>query len=102
MGLIPGSRRYPGEGNGKNTPVLLPGEFHGQRSLVAIIHGVEKSQTQLIWHLYSTFITSERFLFFSPLYKQLQWAPIYADNCFEDEICYKAYEVVPHQQGFLA
>ena len=47
MGLIPGSRRYPGEGNGKNTPVLLPGEFQGQRSLVAIIHGVEKSQTQL-------------------------------------------------------
>ena len=27
---IPGSERSPGEG----TPVLLPGEFHGQRSLV--------------------------------------------------------------------
>ena len=24
----------PGEGNGKLTPVFLPGEFHGQRSLV--------------------------------------------------------------------
>ena len=32
-GLIPGSRRSPGEGNG-NSPVLLPGESHGQRSLV--------------------------------------------------------------------
>ena len=30
---IPGSGRSPGEGNG-NTPVFLPGEFHGQRSLV--------------------------------------------------------------------
>ena len=30
-GLIPGSERYPGEGNGNP---LLPREFHGQRSLV--------------------------------------------------------------------
>ena len=29
-GLIPGSGRSPGEGNGKP---FLPGEFHGQRSL---------------------------------------------------------------------
>ena len=33
-GLIPGSGRSPGEGNGYPTPVFLPGEFHGQRSLV--------------------------------------------------------------------
>ena len=33
--LIPGSGKYPGEGNGwLPTPVFLPGEFHGQRSLV--------------------------------------------------------------------
>ena len=32
--LIPGSGRSPGEGNGKSTPVLLPGKSHGQRSLV--------------------------------------------------------------------
>ena len=32
---IPGSRRSPGEGYlQKPTPVLLPGELHGQRSLV--------------------------------------------------------------------
>ena len=29
------------------TPVLLPGESHGRRSLWAIVHGVTKSQTQL-------------------------------------------------------
>ena len=34
MGSIPGSGRSPGEGNGKPTPVFLPGEFHGWRSLV--------------------------------------------------------------------
>ena len=31
MGSIPGLGRYPGEGNG--TPVFLPGQFHGHRSL---------------------------------------------------------------------
>ena len=31
-GLIPGSGRSPGEGG--NSLIFLPGEFHGQRSLV--------------------------------------------------------------------
>ena len=33
-GLIPGSGRSSEEGNGKPTPDILPGEFHGQRGLV--------------------------------------------------------------------
>ena len=33
-GLIPGSGRSPGEREWLPTPVLLPGEFHGQKSLV--------------------------------------------------------------------
>ena len=33
-GVIPGLGRSPGEGNGNITPVFLPGESHGQRSLV--------------------------------------------------------------------
>ena len=33
-GSIPGSGRSPGEGNGSPFPVFLPGESHGQRSLV--------------------------------------------------------------------
>ena len=33
-GLIPGSGRSPGEGHGNLTPVFLPGESHGWRSLV--------------------------------------------------------------------
>ena len=33
-GLIPVSGRCPGEGNGNPTPVFLPRESHGQRSLV--------------------------------------------------------------------
>ena len=33
MDSIPGSGRFPWEGNGKPTPVILPGESHVQRSL---------------------------------------------------------------------
>ena len=33
VGSIPGSGRSPGEGNGNFTPVFLPGDSHGQRSL---------------------------------------------------------------------
>ena len=33
MGLIPGSGRSPEEGDGLPTPVFLPEESHGQRSL---------------------------------------------------------------------
>ena len=33
-GSIPGSGRTPGEGDGNPTPVCLPGESHGWRSLV--------------------------------------------------------------------
>ena len=32
VALNPGWGSFPGEGNG-NTPVFLPGKFHGQRSL---------------------------------------------------------------------
>ena len=34
LGLIPGSGRSPEEGKWQPTSVLLPGETHGQRSLV--------------------------------------------------------------------
>ena len=33
LGLIPGLGSSPGEGNGLPTPVFLPGDFHGQKSL---------------------------------------------------------------------
>ena len=33
-GLIPGLGRSPGVGSGQPTPVFLPGESNGQRSLV--------------------------------------------------------------------
>ena len=43
-GLIPGSGRFPGEGN---TLVFLPGEPHGQRTRWAVFHGVTRNWTQL-------------------------------------------------------
>ena len=35
------------EGNNKPTPVFLPGESCGQRSLMAAVHGVPQSQTRM-------------------------------------------------------
>ena len=37
----------PGRRAWQRTPVFSPGEFDGQRSLVAIVYGVTKSQTRL-------------------------------------------------------
>ena len=52
-GSIPGWGRFPGEGNGKPTPVFLPGESHGQRSLAGYsLWGHKESDTteQLSMH----------------------------------------------------
>ena len=68
---IPGSGRYPGEGNGnpiqysQSTPVFLPGKSHGQRSLVGYTPLGRKSWTRL-----SDFTSF--FLF--------KWRPLWADT----------------------
>jgi len=46
-GSNPGFGKIPWRRKWQPTPVSLPGEFHGQRSLGATIHRVAKSQTQL-------------------------------------------------------
>ena len=48
-GLIPGSGRSPGEGNG-NTPVFLPGKFHGLRSLAGYSPWGTKESDLTEWH----------------------------------------------------
>ena len=58
-GLIPGSGRSPGEGNGNPTPVFLPREFHGQGSLADYtVHGVTKSRHD--WATSTSFTFSEK------------------------------------------
>ena len=43
LGSVPGLGRSPGEREWLPMPVFLPGEFHGQRSLVGYtVHGVAK------------------------------------------------------------
>jgi len=45
-GSIPGSGGSPGGRHGKRTPVFLPGEFHGQRSLAGYSPwGLKESDT---------------------------------------------------------
>ena len=51
-GTIPGSGRAPGEGNGNPlTPVFLPGESHGKRSLVPVFGGeLQSMEWQRVGH----------------------------------------------------
>ena len=50
LGLIPGSGKSPGEGNGDLIPVFLPGVSHGQRSLVGY-HSLYISIASGIWNI---------------------------------------------------
>ena len=43
----PWIRKIPWQRKWQPTSVLLPGKFHGWRSLLATVHGVAKSRTQL-------------------------------------------------------
>ena len=49
VGSIPGLGRSPGEGNGNPTPVLLPGESHGWRSLVSYSLRGHKDSDTTVW-----------------------------------------------------
>ena len=57
MSLIPGSGRFPGREHG-NPPVFLPGESHGERSLVGCspYYGKESDTTEVIEHARMHFI----------------------------------------------
>ena len=46
-GSILGLGRSPGNANGQPSPVFLPGESHGQRSLAGYVHRATNSQIQL-------------------------------------------------------
>ena len=47
MEFDPWVGKFPWRRKGQLTPVFLSGESHGHRSLVATVHGVTKSSTQL-------------------------------------------------------
>ena len=46
-GFNPWVGKIPWRRERLHTPVFLPGEFHGQRSLAGYIHGIVRSRTQL-------------------------------------------------------
>ena len=57
LGSIPRLGRSPGEGNGNPTPVFLPGESYGQKSLVGYspwIHKVLDTTEQFTLSKYRT------------------------------------------------
>ena len=54
------------------TPVFLPGESHGQRSLVGTVHGVTKNRTWLKW-LNTSNTVSMRTVFFGLAVLEKVW-----------------------------
>ena len=57
---IPGSGRFPGEGNGSPllTPVYLPGESHGHRSLVGYSPWGRITEQLTLQHFWSRSMTA--------------------------------------------
>ena len=51
----------------QHTPVFLPRESHGQRSLWATVHGFTKSQTQLSDETTTTLLSKQSILYCSKL-----------------------------------
>ena len=66
-GLLPGSGRSPGGGDGNPTPAFLPGQFHGQRSLLGYSPwgGRESDMTEQLstHHAYSLSVVLKAELF---------------------------------------
>ena len=65
VGKIPWRRKW------QPTPVFLPGQFHGQRSLA--VHGVAKSQTQLSGWAHTHTHTHTHTLLAVPKYAEASW-----------------------------
>ena len=68
-GLIPGLGRSPGGGKWQPTPVFLPGESHGQRSLVGYSPWGCKELEMTERLTLSLSLSKEKVGFFSPLIK---------------------------------
>ena len=62
-GFNPWVRKIPWRREWQSTPVFLPGEFHGQRSLMGYKPGVAKSPTRLSVHTFTfTSVLSSQFV----------------------------------------
>ena len=79
LGSITGSGRCPGERRKRwPSPVLLPGEFHGQRSLAGYSPRGHRESDMTVW-LNSTFQWSESAACIHispPLWTSLPWLPV--------------------------
>ena len=64
-GSISGLGRSPGEGNGKPSPVFLPGKFHGERSLVGYSPWGCKESDMTEYRMHSCFLFQDAIIKFS-------------------------------------
>ena len=59
-GSIPGSGRFPGEGNGNPLQLFLPGKSHGRRNLVGYSPWGRKESDTTEWHLLLLHVVSNK------------------------------------------
>ena len=78
LGKIPWRRKWHA------TPLFLPGEPHGQRILLAAVHGFTKSQTQLSSWVHTCYYERIKLQFrFYPKYHQFKISAVkYKGNIF--------------------
>ena len=85
-GLIPQSVRSSGKGNGKPTPVLLPGESHGGRSLVGYSSwGHKELDTTERLHFHFHF---GLFIFIMAFRSSYGWTITHVSQLFRGSFCY--------------
>ena len=84
VGKIPWRRAW------QPTPVFLPGESHGQRSLQATVHRTAKSWTWLKWLSMHTRMCRKIWYFFSTCFKQAsaRGDPPVSVTCRTGENCF--------------
>ena len=58
-GLTPQVGKIPWRRKWQATPVLLPGKFHGRRSLVSYSHGITESHTTELLHIRNSGLKSQ-------------------------------------------
>ena len=79
---IPGSGRSLGAGNGKSSPVFLPGKFNGQRSLVGYHPwGCKESNTNGHTYIYTHTHKLHAYIFFLFIFLKDSTKLVTFQNC---------------------
>ena len=95
LGLIPGSGRYPGEGNGNLLQYSCVGDPMDRRAWRAVVHGVANSWTWFsdqttittVTYLYQKYLAITDIIIFQSIKRMIMLVPIDCAYCWAWIIC---------------